>query len=200
MRKLSKKIQKLLDELYPDGYKLVTTTLSKEGPIEVDESHLYHLLFYKIFETKGFENKVVPSIQKINAKDYQIMKGQLDKGWKLAAITGHDGFEIIHDPTGATESAEAEELAKQEAAEAEEREKEEAAAKAEEDRIAAEEAKKAEEVAEKERMIKEKAELEKAAKKLKAEKAELEKQLKAANSEKPKSKPGPKPKAEPANK
>ena len=88
MKKLSTENQELLNEIYPDGYE-----------VQEDEKHTYHVLFIKIFITKGRNNRLVPMVQQINIRDWGIMKGQLDKGWTLAAITGYDELAIIYDPT-----------------------------------------------------------------------------------------------------
>jgi len=97
MKKLSQENQELLDLIYPDGYKLETTD-PNTGAV-IDESKSYHILFIKIFPTKGKHNKAVPMVQKMNGKDWQQLKRQIDRGWKLSALTGYDEFEIIHDPT-----------------------------------------------------------------------------------------------------
>lgn len=95
--KLSTENQELLDGLYPDGYEIKKVKLARRGVI--DEAGYYHILFVKIFKTGGRNNKLSPMVQKISVKDWDIMKRQLDKGWKLAAITGYDEYAIIHDPT-----------------------------------------------------------------------------------------------------
>jgi len=97
MKKLSQENQELLDLIYPDGYKLETID-PNTGKV-IDESGSYHILFVKIFPTKGKHNKTVPMVQKMNPKDWQQLKRQIDRGWKLGALTGYDEFEIIHDPT-----------------------------------------------------------------------------------------------------
>ena len=86
--KLSQENQELLDRLYPDGYE-----------VKPEEKNNYHILFVKIFKTKGRNNFLNPMVQQMSAKDWQIMKRQLDKGWGLASITGYDELFIIHDPT-----------------------------------------------------------------------------------------------------
>jgi hypothetical protein len=85
---LTKNDQELLDALYPEGY-----------VVSDKEVKSYHLLFVKIFPTKGRENKLNAMVQQMSVRDFQVLKAQLDKGWALPAITGYNEFAIIHDPT-----------------------------------------------------------------------------------------------------
>jgi len=96
MRKLTEANQELLDGLYPKGYEL--KRMNPSGKV-IDESNVYHVLFIKIFETKGRHNELSCMVQKMNKVDYNIFLKQIDAGYKLSAITGYDEFEVIHDPT-----------------------------------------------------------------------------------------------------
>lgn len=98
---LSKENQELLDQLYPKGY-----------VVKDEEKSRYHVLFVKIFETKGRHNKLSPMVQQFNIKDWQVLKRQIDRGWKLSAITGYNEFEVIHDPTAPVKEAEPEPVKK----------------------------------------------------------------------------------------
>lgn len=86
--KLSAENQELLNSLYPEGYE-----------VKENEKNVYHVLFIKIFQTKGRNNIVTPMVQKMNTKDWLSLKKQIDNGWTLSALTQHDELVVIHDPT-----------------------------------------------------------------------------------------------------
>ena len=94
--KLSEENQELLDQLYPDGYEIKKVDLG--GGVITDEGDNYHVLFVKIFLTKGRTNFLNPMVQQFSVKDWEITTRLLDKGWGLASITGYDEFTVIHDP------------------------------------------------------------------------------------------------------
>lgn len=87
--------QKLLNDLYPDGYKIKTVEML-DGTV-IDEHNYYHVLFVKIIPNKNsIENTVHAMVQKFGSKDWAQAKKAIEE--KGMAITQYNQYGVIHDP------------------------------------------------------------------------------------------------------
>ena len=92
---LSKRHQEVFDKAFPEGYS--TDKLTKRtGKVE-DESGYFHIMYINIFPD-GKHGRDVPSIQKYSVEDWEKTK-KIFEVHDMAAVTGHDEYCVIHDPT-----------------------------------------------------------------------------------------------------
>ena len=95
---LNKDQQELLDQIYPDGYEIKKITLEHNNKV-IDQADHVHILFVKIINRPGQrENTVIPSVQVMSIRDFDIMKAAAAK-YSLKAITQQNEYSVIHHPS-----------------------------------------------------------------------------------------------------